>query len=240
MSDIVYGRNVFAEVLRQGHLKKALLLKNAPFQEELKKQKIPFMIVERKVLDRLCKGGNHQGVYGECKDYPLFEVKSLLREKNGFLVLLDGLKDPQNLGSILRSVDCVGADGVIYKKHNAVKLNATVAKVSCGAIEYVKVAEVTNLVNTMKELKKAGYWLVGADANASKRYNEIHYDMNVALVIGSEGEGLSRLVREECDFLVSLPMHGHLDSLNAAVATGILLYQVEADRFALSCGERGK
>lgn len=230
MSDVVYGRNSFAETLRLGKVTKAYVLADSPFLKEIKEAKIPYSIVERKVLDRMSKGGNHQGVLGEIAAYRLYSVKEMLKDKNGCLVLLDGLKDPQNLGSILRSVDCVGADGVIYKKHNSVKLNATVAKVSVGAIEYVKVAEVTNLVNTIKELKKAGYWIIGAAANGDKLYNEMHYDMNVALVIGSEGEGLSRLVRENCDFIVSLPMRGHLDSLNASVATGVLLYQILADR----------
>lgn len=235
MSDLVYGRNAFKEALSAKKIKKAYLLKDSPFLTSVIKANIPYKIKTRKDLDILTRNNNHQGVVGECEAYRLFSVKDLIKKENGCLVLLDGLKDPQNLGSILRSVDCVGADGVIYKKHNAVKLNATVAKVACGAIEHVKVAEVTNLVQTIKELKKAGYWIVGTGAGGQQLYNEIHYDFNVALVIGSEGEGISRLVKEECDYFVSLPMKGHLDSLNAAVATGIFLYHILADRMCKKC-----
>lgn len=235
MSDIVYGRNAFKEALMSGKIIKAYLLKDSPLLPLLIKKGLPYKFKTRKELDILVQNNNHQGVVAECKSYQLYNYKELLKKENGCLVLLDGLKDPQNLGSILRSVDCVGGDGVIYKKHNAVKLNATVAKVACGAIEHVKVAEVTNLVQTIKELKKAGYWIVGTGASAKTLYNQIHYDFNVALVIGSEGEGISRLVKEECDYFISLPMRGHLDSLNAAVATGIFLYQILADRMCRKC-----
>ena len=230
MSDYIYGRNSFIEALHQGRIVKAYVLKDAPYNAKLKKAQIPFEIKDRRFLDKLARGGNHQGVVGETKPYPLSEVKDMLKENNGLLVLLDGIKDPQNLGAIMRTVDCVGADGVIYKKHNSVHLNSTVAKVSCGAIEYVKVAEVVNLTQTIKELKKKGYWVVAADAGGTYSYEKMDYNMNIALVIGAEGEGVSRLVKEECDFVVSLPMNGHLDSLNASVACGILLYKILENR----------
>ena len=150
----------------------------------------------------------------------------MLKKENGLIVMLDGLKDPHNLGAIIRTCECAGVDGVIYKKHNSVHINETVAKVACGALEYVKVAEVNNLVSTIEELKKNGYWVVGTDGNAKNYYDEIDYKMNVVLVIGSEGEGISRLVKENCDFVVKLPMFGIINSLNASVASGIMIYNV--------------
>jgi 23S rRNA (guanosine2251-2'-O)-methyltransferase len=126
----------------------------------------------------------------------------------------------------MRSVDCVGADGIIYRKHHSVRLSSTVAKVASGAMDYVKVAEVTNLVTTIQELKKKGYWIVGTDASAKDMYNQIDYNMNTVLVIGSEGKGISRLVLKECDYVVKLPMFGHVNSLNASVATAVMLYKI--------------
>ena len=154
----------------------------------------------------------------------------MMKEKNGLIVVLDGLEDVHNLGAIIRTCECIGADGVIYKSHHSVKVNDTVAKIASGALEYVKVAEVNNLVNTLKMLKEHGYWVVGSDGSAEKQYTDIDYDMNTVLIIGSEGKGMSRLVKEECDFIVKLPMKGHVTSLNASVAAGILLYNIERSR----------
>ena len=163
-------------------------------------------------------------------EYKLYSVDELIKNENGLIVVLDGLKDPHNLGAIIRTVECAGADGIIYKKHNAVKLTETVAKVASGALEHVKVSEVTNITNTLKELKKKGYWIVGSDGSAKESYTDIDYKRNIALVIGSEGEGISRLVLEECDYVVSLPMYGKVNSLNASVATGILVYNIIRSR----------
>ncbi|MBR2802044.1 MAG: 23S rRNA (guanosine(2251)-2'-O)-methyltransferase RlmB [Erysipelotrichaceae bacterium] len=230
MLEKVYGRNLVAETLKLGRVRKVWCLPGHPFLKEVKEAKIPYEIVDRRKLDQFSHSGNHQGIVAEAEAYPLYEVEDMLKEKDGLLIILDGLKDPQNLGAILRTVDCAGADGVIFKKHNSVKLNATAAKVSCGAIEYVKAAEVTNLVQTIKKLKEKGYWILAADAGGTSAYDEMKYDMNIALVIGAEGEGISRLVKEQCDFVVSLPMKGHLDSLNASVAAGILIYQIVSER----------
>ena len=150
----------------------------------------------------------------------------MLKKENGLIVILDNLQDVHNLGAIIRTCDCAGVDGVIYKTHNSVKVNDTVAKVASGALEYVKIAEVTNLVNTIRKLKENGYWIVGTDGNAQMSYTDLKYDMNTVLIIGSEGKGISRLVREECDFMISLPMLGHVTSLNASVAAGILIYNI--------------
>ena len=146
--------------------------------------------------------------------------------------MLDGIEDPHNLGAILRTCDCVGAAGVIYKKDNAVGLTPAAAKTSAGAIDTVKCAEVTNLVRTCEELKKQGWWIIGADM-AGQDYRSLKYDMNVVLVIGSEGKGISRLLKENCDYLVKIPMKGRISSLNASVSAAVLLYGIDAIRFPL-------
>lgn len=192
----------------------------------IKDKGIPYKVVDRKKLDGLSRGGNHQGYVAEVKDFKLSAVDEMIKERNGLIVMLDGLEDVHNLGAIIRTAECAGADGVIYKSHNAVKVNETVAKVASGALEYMKVAEVTNLVNTIKQLKKKGYWIVGSSGEGKQMYNDLDYDMNVVLIIGSEGKGMSRLVSEECDFIVKLPMYGKVTSLNASVAAGILIYNV--------------
>ena len=226
MSNYVYGRNSFFEALDNRRIIKAYVLND----KEIKDRGIPYEIVDRKTLDRMSSSGNHQGYLAEVKEYRLSRVEDMIREKNGLIVVLDGLEDVHNLGAIIRTCECVGADGVIYKSHHSVKVNDTVAKIASGALEYVKVAEVNNLVNTLKQLKKHGYWIVGSDGSATQMYTDIDYDMNIVLIIGSEGKGMSRLVREECDFIVKLPMKGHVTSLNASVAAGILLYNIERSR----------
>ncbi|MBQ1307913.1 MAG: 23S rRNA (guanosine(2251)-2'-O)-methyltransferase RlmB [Erysipelotrichaceae bacterium] len=226
MSNYVYGRNSFFEALDNRRIIKAYVLND----KEIKDRGIPYEIVDRKTLDRMSSSGNHQGYLAEVKEYRLSRVEDMVREKNGLIVVLDGLEDVHNLGAIIRTCECVGADGVIYKSHHSVKVNDTVAKIASGALEYVKVAEVNNLVNTLKQLKKHGYWIVGSDGSATQMYTDIDYDMNIVLIIGSEGKGMSRLVKEECDFIVKLPMKGHVTSLNASVAAGILLYNIERFR----------
>ncbi|MBQ2656962.1 MAG: 23S rRNA (guanosine(2251)-2'-O)-methyltransferase RlmB [Erysipelotrichaceae bacterium] len=226
MSNYVYGRNSFFEALDNKRIIKAYVLND----KEIKGRGIPYEIVDRRTLDKMSSSGNHQGYLAEVKEYRLSKVEDMLKEKNGLIVVLDGLEDVHNLGAIIRTCECVGADGVIYKTHHSVKVNDTVAKIASGALEYVKVAEVNNLVNTLKMLKEHGYWIVGSDGSATQMYTDIDYDMNTVLIIGSEGKGMSRLVKEECDFIVKLPMKGHVTSLNASVAAGILLYNIERSR----------
>lgn len=221
MSDIVFGKNSFFEALDAGRILMAYVLNDS----NIKDKGIPYKVVDRKTLDGMCRG-NHQGYVAKVKEFKLSKVEDMLKEKDGLIVILDGLEDVHNLGAIIRTCECAGADGVIYKSHNSVKVNQTVAKVACGALEYMKVAEVTNLVNTIRELKKKGYWIVGSDGSGKVLYNDIDYDMNTVLVIGSEGKGMSRLVKEECDYVVRLPMYGKVTSLNASVAAGILIYNI--------------
>ncbi len=222
MSEYVYGKNSFFEALENHRIVKAFVLHD----ESIKGKGIDYEIADRKTLDRLSRSGNHQGYVALVKEFELAEVGDMLKKENGLIVILDNLQDVHNLGAIIRTCDCAGVDGVIYKTHNSVKVNDTVAKVASGALEYVKIAEVTNLVNTIRKLKENGYWVVGTDGNATMSYTDLKYDMNTVLVIGSEGKGISRLVREECDFMISLPMLGHVTSLNASVAAGILIYNI--------------
>ena len=226
MNNIVYGKNSFFEALQNKRIIMAYVLKD----DEIKDYRIPYKIVDRKTLDKMSKSGNHQGYLAEVKEFKMSTVDDMIKDKNGLIVILDGLEDVHNLGAIVRTCDCAGVDGVIYKTHNSVKVNDTVAKVACGALEYVKVAEVTNLVNTIKHLKDKGYWVVGSDGSGEQLYTDLKYDFNTVLIIGSEGKGMSRLVKEECDYIVKLPMVGHVTSLNASVAAGILIYNVVSTR----------
>lgn len=224
--EYIWGKNSINEALRNNRVKEAYVLPDSEYIGELKRKHIPFQIKKRFELDKMSNKQNHQGIIGVIEDYELSTVEDMIKTENGLIVILDGLEDPHNLGAIMRSVDCVGADGIIYRKHHSVRLSSTVAKVASGAMDYVKVAEVTNLVTTIQELKKKGYWIVGTDASAKDMYNQIDYNMNTVLVIGSEGKGISRLVLKECDYVVKLPMFGHVNSLNASVATAVMLYKI--------------
>ena len=226
MTNIIYGKNSFFEALNNKRIIQAYVLND----DEIKDKHISYKIVDRRTLDKMSKSGNHQGYLAEVKDFQMSTIDEMLKNKNGLIVMLDGLEDVHNLGAIIRTAECAGVDGIVYKTHNSVKINDTVAKVACGALEYVKICEVTNLVNTIKDLKKKGYWIVGTDGNSSQLYTDIKYDFNTVLIIGSEGKGISRLVKEECDYVIKLPMVGHVTSLNASVAAGILIYNIVNSR----------
>ena len=235
MKEYIYGKNtVKAALLNNKRIIKLYVSKNNDeFITFAIKNKIEYKLVDNIFLNKLVDG-NHQGVGLEIEGYSyatIDEIVNTSKLKYPFIVMLDGLEDPHNLGAILRTCDASGVDGVIIGKNRSVRLNSTVAKVSTGAIEYVKVAEVTNLTNTIKFLKTKGYWIVGAEAcDKSVLYTDIKYDMPVCLVIGSEGKGISRLVSENCDFLVKIPMVGHVNSLNASVSCSILIYEIIKNR----------
>ena len=235
MKEYIYGKNTVKAALQNNKkiLKLYVIKNNVEFVDLAIKNKIEYKVVENSFLNKLVDG-NHQGVVLEIEGYSYVTVDEIICEsklKYPFIVMLDGLEDPHNLGAILRTCDASGVDGVIVGKNRSVRLNSTVAKVSTGAIEYVKVAEVTNLTNTIKYLKTKGYWIVGAEAcEKSVLYTDIKYDMPVCLVIGSEGKGISRLVSENCDFLVKIPMVGHVNSLNASVSCSILIYEIIKNR----------
>jgi 23S rRNA (guanosine2251-2'-O)-methyltransferase len=234
MTQILYGRQVVRQVLKENRKVRKLYLQSPmPELEALaKKAGVPVVLTDRKKLNRITESEHHQGVAVEIEPYETVSLDELIRGKKGqygFLIMLDELEDPHNLGAVLRTADAVKADGVIIKKTHSAGLTPTVAKVSAGAIDTVKVAAVTNLTNACKELKKQGYWIVGADMDGVD-YRTLNYDFHTVLVIGNEGKGISRLVRENCDHIVSLPMRGTISSLNASVSAGILMYGIDAKR----------
>lgn len=242
---LIEGRNAVLEAFRAGKTIDKLYVqdgcKDGPIQSilrEAKKGDTILRFVPRERLDQLSAGGRHQGVIAQAAAYEYAQVEDLLaaaKEKGEapFLFLLDGIEDPHNLGAILRTANQLGAHGVIIPKRRAVGLTGTVAKTSAGAINYTPVAKVTNLVQTMQELKKQGLWFVCADMDG-----EVMYRANLTgplgIVIGNEGNGVSRLVKETCDFNVSIPMKGQIDSLNASVAMGVLGYEA----FRQRCGTK--
>ncbi len=214
------------EGIQKGQIQPLLQLANT--------RKIVVQTVAKQKLDQMVTG-NHQGVVAQVAAYQYAEVSDILalaKERNELpcLLILDELEDPHNLGSILRTADAIGIHGIIIPKRRSVGLTATVAKASTGAIEHVPVARVTNLSQTIEQLKKEGLWIVGTDANNSQDYRTIDGQMPLAIVIGSEGKGISRVVKEKCDFLIQLPMVGHVTSLNASVAASLLMYEVYRKR----------
>lgn len=238
MAQLVYGKNVVKQILQDGNRAKVVYLSTDDKELETlaRKAGVPIKKSDRKALNRMAGSEHHNGVVAEIEDYKTYSVEELTSTvkdgEYGLIILLDELEDPHNLGAILRTVDAVGATGVIFKKSHAVGLTPTVAKTSAGAIETVKCAAVTNLSRTIEELKKKGWWVVGADMDGQD-YRSLKYDMNVVLVIGNEGKGMSRLVEEKCDLIVSLPMVGKITSLNASVSAGILMYEIYNKRFPI-------
>jgi len=217
-------------------VRKLILSKTNPWKEGealAKENKIAIEYLDPKKIDVLAQG-NHQGALIEIDDFKIYTLQEILRDakEDAIVVLLDGLEDPHNLGAILRTADAAGIDGIILPKHRSVSLTPTVAKVSTGAIDTVKTAEVTNLNQAIHDLKKAGFWIYGTSMGKDAQdYRKVSYKGKIALVLGSEGFGISRLVKENCDFVVTLPMHGTVQSLNASVAAGILFYEVLNQRF---------
>lgn len=237
----IEGRNAVIEAFRSGKtIDKLYVLdgcKDGPVMtiiREAKKTDTIVRYVDREILDRLSKTGHHQGVVANAAAYDYAEVEDILnaaREKGEppFVFILDGIEDPHNLGAIIRTANLAGAHGVIIPKRRAVGLTATVAKTSAGALNYTPVAKVTNLSATIEELKKEGLWFVCADMGGETMYN-LNLTGPIGLVIGNEGEGVSRLVKEKCDYVASIPMKGNIDSLNASVAAGVLSYEIVRQR----------
>ena len=237
----IEGRNAVIEAFRSGKtIDKIFLLdgsQDGPLRtilREAKKTDTIITFVKKERLDQMSETGKHQGVIAFSAAYEYGTVEEMLAkaERKGeapFLVLLDNIEDPHNLGSILRTANQAGAHGIIIPKRRAVGLTATVAKASAGAINYTPVAKVTNLVQTMEMLKKQGMWLVCGDMEGDSMY-QLNLTGSIGLVIGNEGAGVSRLVREKCDFSASIPMFGNVDSLNASVAMGILSYEIVRQR----------
>lgn len=227
----IYGKNVIEDTLKANDkIKKVYVYKNFNEQKiisELEKKNIPINYLEKYELDRMIDG-NHQGIIASVPDYEYCDLDSVIKE-NGLLVLLDHIEDPHNFGAIIRTCEAAGVDGIIIPKNRSVEVNSTVIKVSTGAIKTIKIVMVTNLVRTINELKEKGYWIVGTDLVGTD-YDKIDYKGSTAIVIGNEGSGMSRLVSETCDFTATIPMNGKTNSLNASVATGIIVFEAAKQR----------
>lgn len=245
--EIIIGKNPVIEALTSGRsVNKVLILEqlNATTQGKIQQLSKQAGTIVQKVpkskLDQLADG-NHQGVVAYVAAYQYVELDDLFdiaaeRKEDPFFIILDELEDPHNLGSILRTADATGVHGVIIPKRRSVGLTATVAKTAAGAIEHIPVARVTNIANTIEELKERNIWVVGTEGDATEDYRRLDGTMPLALVIGNEGKGISRLVQKKCDWTVSLPMNGNVSSLNASVACSLLLYEVYRKRFPLGNG----
>lgn len=237
MQDKLIGRNPVAEALKSGaDIDKIYVKKEAdgsllPILRKARERKIPISEVDRRKLDELSCGENHQGIVATVPAASYASVDDILklasdRGEAPFVIILDKITDPHNLGSVIRTAHCAGAHGVIISKHGGVGLNSAAYKSAAGAAAYTPVARVTNIARTIDELKEKGVWIVGADMGGEKMYN---VDMKGALgiVIGNEGDGISRLIREKCDFIAEIPMWGKIDSLNASVAAAVLIYEAK-------------
>ena len=239
MSNYIYGKNALREALLAKRVNK-LFVSNYDGSYEwvnlAKKNNVEVKLIsEAEIIKLIGKGKPHQGIIGEIKEYSYASLEEIVNYKNDckypLIIMLDGLEDPHNLGAILRTADAVSANGIIIPKNRSVSLNDTVAKVSTGAIEYVKVCQVANLTQTINYLKEKGYWIVALELDReAKIYTNMKYDMPIVLIIGSEGKGISRLVLEQADFKVYLPMSGHVNSLNASVSASIMLYEINKYR----------
>ena len=241
MDDKIFGRNPVAEALKSGRAVEKILVRKGRIEGSLvpliKKAKAAGIIVretDARRLDELSGGQNHQGVIAYVSEYDYASVQDILqraydKDEAPFIVICDRITDPHNLGAILRTANCVGAHGVIIPKRNSAGLNSAAVKTAAGAAEYTPVARVTNISSAIADLKKAGLWICAADMAGEPLYKA---DLNgpLAIVIGSEGEGIGRLVRENCDFAVSIPMTGEINSLNASVAAGVIMYEALRQR----------
>lgn len=240
MSEIITGRNSVFESIKSGRkIEKITVAKGTEgavrrIVSVANQKGIPLYYSERSMLDRIAGGENHQGVVAVVSDYVYKNVEDMIekaRERNEdpFLVILDGIEDPHNLGAIMRTAECAGVHGIIIPKRRSVSVNDTVFRTSAGAAGYIMCARVTNLVRTIKDLKKNGIWIAACDMDGNAIYEN---DMKgpIAIVIGGEGSGISKLVKENCDFAISIPMKGSLNSLNASNAAAIMIYEIVRQR----------
>lgn len=234
-SNIIYGRNPVKEALRAGRVLKVYVTSGFSDKEinPLFEQYKPYIkVISNNELLQKANGGVHQGIVAEVKPYEYLDLDEIIRRSRKqevpVIVILDGINDTHNLGAILRCCDVFNVSGVLLPKHNSVQLNSTVAKSSAGAINYVPVAQIGSINQTLQKLKDNGFWIVSTDGSAKISYTDIKYDFPVALVIGSEGKGVSPLVVKNSDYVIKIPQYGHVNSLNASVATGILLSRIRS------------
>ena len=238
---VIYGRNPVKEALRSGQtVEKVFIQKGlkdpglANIYKYMKDKQLVVTYVEKAKLDKMCEKGNHQGVAATVTDFEystVEDIENLAKEKNEDLMvlILDGINDPHNLGAIIRSAECFGVHGIIIPKHRSVTVNDTVVKVACGATEHMMVAKVTNLNDTIRMLKEHNVWVYATDFDG-KTPSSVNLKGNIAFVIGSEGDGISKLTKELCDETLTIPQYGEINSLNASVATGIILYEAIRQR----------
>lgn len=238
--NLIIGRNAVLEALRSGREIDYILVTktasgaSAAVISKCREKGIPVKEVAAKRLDNMCGTAKHQGVAAIIASHSYCKVSDILdfaqsKKEPPFIIICDGIEDPHNLGAIIRTAEASGVHGIIIPKRRSASLNATVAKVASGALEYMKVARVTNLVAAIKQLKDEGLWIYGADMDGDP-WTERDYTGPCAIVVGSEGKGLGQLVKRSCDFIISLPMFGKINSLNASVAAGILMYEVARQR----------
>lgn len=236
--NLIVGRNPVIEALRANTpIVKIFLLHGIrggnieTIYKLAQERKISCIEINRTKFEELTSDDVNQGVAALIEQKIFVEVDDILeialaKNELPLILILDEIQDPQNLGAIIRTAECAGVHGVIIPKHNAAPITPAVTKASAGAVEYLAVARVTNIAQTIDELKEKGVWIVGTDGSADKKYTELDYKMPLALVVGSEGRGMRRLVKEKCDFLVKIPLFGKIDSLNASVAAGIMLFEI--------------
>ena len=226
----IYGKNPIIESIKNNRVIRIYIHKK--FQDKkilllLKEKNISYQFCDIKKLSFLVKTQKHQGIVAEIKPYKYYSLYDLINEgnkqKNPIIIMLDKIEDPHNLGAIIRICDAFNVVGIIIKEKNQVQLNATVAKVSCGSINFVKVVRLPNLNNAIIKLKKAGYWIISTDQNGNKNYAELKYNFPIVLIIGGENNGISELTKKNSDFLVKIPMFGHVNSLNASNSLSIVL-----------------
>ena len=238
MPMIIYGLNPVLEALRSGRVRRLRVGPRGDKRVEhaialARAKGIQIERTDAAAIDRAARGGVHQGIVADIddpRDYSLRDLVESAVPAAPLIVVLDGIEDPHNVGAILRTVDAAGADGVVRQSRHAARLDGAAAKTSAGAVAHVKVAEVVNIARALESLKSAGVWTVGLTGDGVKRYDEVDLTLPTALVLGAEGVGLRRLVREHCDWLVSIPMSGHVDSLNVSVAAGIALFEAVRQR----------
>lgn len=241
--DMLAGRNAVMEALKGSSRINRLMVADGSSEGSIreliavaKEKGVPVQFLERSKLDSMAKGIRHQGVLAQVSPVEYVELEDILskareKQEDPFIILLDELEDPHNLGAILRSADAAGAHGVLIPKRRSCPLSATVAKTSAGAVEHVPVARIGNIVQTIKALKEEGLWVAGADMDG-KKYYEADLTGPLLLVVGSEGQGIGRLVKEQCDFIVRIPMLGAINSLNASVAGSVLMFEVTKQRLS--------
>ncbi|HWC19099.1 MAG TPA: 23S rRNA (guanosine(2251)-2'-O)-methyltransferase RlmB [Terriglobales bacterium] len=246
--DVLYGIHAVEEALRArsrslDHLEVAKDRHDQRLQSIIdlaREVGVSLRFVPRDQLDRLARSKSHQGIVAIVAGKEYSHVDELLQTRNGacaFILVLDGVEDPHNLGALIRTAEGAGVTGIIIPERRSAPVNATVAKTSAGASEHVKIARVVNLARTLDELKRKNVWIVGLDERGQRNYYEIDYDMDCAIVLGAEGHGLHDLVRKKCDYLVSIPMAGRVASLNVSVAGGVVMYEVARQRGTRPAGQ---